>query len=327
MANGIKDRLRRADGVKVVDATLRDGGIVNDFYFPEGFAGALYKANIAAGVDVMEFGYKVSEKLFGRDKFGKWKFCKEDDLRAVAGENKTGMKIAVMSDVGRVDLREEVLPKSQSVIDVYRIAAYCRQTAEAAEMVEYLNKMGYFTTCNIMAISKNDTSELRAALETVARSPVDVIYIVDSFGSLSPDDIKGLCDLYGEIAYKYGKKLGIHAHNNLQLAFANTLAAYGAGVEYLDATICGMGRGAGNCSLEALIGYLKNPRYAIRPVLEFIRGHMLPLKATGVEWGYDVPYLLTGLENVHPYAAIDFLKAGRNDYVTFLNEIEESKMR
>ncbi len=327
MANGIIDPLRRADGVKVVDATLRDGGIVNNFYFPEGFAEALYAADVAAGVDVIEFGYKVSKKLFGRDGFGKWKFCGEDDIRAVVGGKDAAVKIAVMADVGRVDLREEMLPKSQSVIDIYRIAAYCSQIAEAAEMIEYAGKMGYFTTCNIMAISKNDISEVRAALETVARTPADVIYIVDSFGSLSPDDIKRLCDLYGEIAYKYGKKLGIHAHNNLQLAFANTLAAYGAGVEYLDATICGMGRGAGNCPLEALIGYLRNPRYSILPVLKFIRGHMMPLRESGVEWGYDVPYLLTGLENVHPYAAIDFLKAGRNDYAAFLGEIAESKKR
>ena len=318
-------KLNADSDVKIVDATLRDGGIVNSFRFPRGFADALYRANLAAGVDIMEFGYKVSKKMFDVNKFGEWKFCDEDAIRAVVGENATNMKIAVMSDVGRVDLKCEVLPVSESVIDVYRIASYCHQIEEAAGMVEYCNKMGYFTTCNIMAISKNDVSTLKGALEVIAKSPVDVIYIVDSFGSLYPDDILRVCDLYGETAYKYGKKLGVHAHNNQQLAFANTIAAYSKGVEYLDTTVSGMGRGAGNCYLESLIGYLRNPKYRIVPVLEFVREHMTPLKMSGVEWGYDVPYLLTGLRNVHPYAAIDFLKAGREDYEEFLREITVDK--
>ncbi len=307
--------------IKLVDATLRDGGIVNSFYFPEGFAKALYKANLEAGVDIMEFGYKVSKKMFDVNKFGEWKFCDEKNIRAVVGENKTDMKIAVMSDVGRVDLKTEVIPKKDSVIDVYRIAAYSHQVPAAAEMVEYCHNMGYFTTCNIMAISKNQESDLIRALEIIAQSPVDVIYIVDSFGSLYPEEIRRVCDMYGEVAYKYDKQLGIHAHNNQQLAFANTIEACAKGVDYLDATVNGMGRGAGNCYLEAMLGFLKNPKYKMEPILRFIREYMTPLKQSGVVWGYDVPYLLTGLNNVHPYAAIDFIKAGRDDYENFIQEI------
>ena len=307
--------------VKVVDATLRDGGIVNNFYFPAGFAAALYAANLAAGVDIMEFGYKVSKKLFDVTKFGEWKFCDEYSLRAVVGENNTRMKISVMSDVGRVDLKTEVLPKDKSVIDIYRIATYVSQADEASQMINYCHDMGYQTCCNIMAISRESEEDLLAALGKIARTSADVIYIVDSFGSLYPDEMAHLCDMYGEIAYKHGKKLGIHAHNNQQLAFANTIACIDKGVTYLDATVGGMGRGAGNCALEALIGYLRTPRYDINPILQFIREHLNPVKRSGVEWGYDVPYLLTGLNGVHPYAAIDFMKDGREDYERFLAEI------
>lgn len=307
--------------IKVVDATLRDGGIVNNFYFPQGFAAALYAANVQAGVDIMEFGYKVSKKLFDVTKFGEWKFCQEGSIRAVVGENKTDMKIAVMSDVGRVDLKTEVLPKDRSVIDMYRIATYVRQTDEAVQMIGYCHDMGYLTSCNIMAVSHEDIADVKASVQKIAQSPVDIIYIVDSFGSLYPADMSRLCDMYGEIAYKYGKQLGVHAHNNQQLAFANTITAMDRGVNYLDATVSGMGRGAGNCFSEALIGYLRSPRYNINPILRFVREHMLPLKRSGVVWGYDTPYLLTGLNDVHPYAAIDFERAGREDYENFLDEI------
>ncbi|MGN0813858.1 MAG: aldolase catalytic domain-containing protein [Candidatus Coproplasma sp.] len=307
--------------IKLLDATLRDGGIVNSFYFPEGFAKALYEANVAAGVDIMEFGYKVSKKLFDVSKFGEWKFCDEESIRRVVGNNDTDMKIAVMSDVGRVDLKTEVIPKKDSVIDMYRIACYAHQVPTAVEMVEYCHSMGYMTSCNIMAISKNQESDLVRALEIVAQSPVDVIYIVDSFGSIYPEEIRRVCDMYGEVTDKYGKELGIHAHNNQQLAFANTIEACAKGVNYLDATVSGMGRGAGNCYLEAMLGFLKNPKYHIDPVLRFVREYMEPLRASGVKWGYDVPYLLTGLYNAHPYAAIDFIKADRKDYEKFRREL------
>ena len=88
-------------GVTVLDATLRDGGLVNDFYFTDEFVKALYRTNIRAGVDYMEFGYKASKEMFDANKFGKWKFCNDDDIRAIVGDNDTDLKIAVMADVGR----------------------------------------------------------------------------------------------------------------------------------------------------------------------------------------------------------------------------------
>lgn len=307
--------------IRLVDATLRDGGLVNSFYFDDALVKALYRANLAAGVDIMEFGYRVSKELFDPDKFGKWKFCDEESLREIVGENKTDMKIAVMSDVGRVDMKHEIIPKSESVIDMYRIATYVNQIPSAVEMIETCHNAGYFTSCNVMAISKNQESDLKRALEEVGKSPVDVIYIVDSFGALYPEEIRRVSEMYLEAGEKYGKEIGIHAHNNQQLAFANTIEACAKGVNYLDGTVLGMGRGAGNCSTEALLGFLKNPKYKLEPVLGFIREYMLPLRRSGTKWGYDIPYLLTGLFNAHPYAAINFLKAGREDYEEFIQEL------
>ena len=307
--------------IRLVDATLRDGGLVNSFHFEDALVKALYRANLAAGVDIMEFGYRVSKELFDRDKFGKWKFCDEESLRAIVGENKTDMKIAVMSDVGRVDMKQEIIPKSESVIDMYRIATYVNQIPSAVEMIETCHNAGYFTSCNVMAISKNQESDLKRALDEVGKSPVDVIYIVDSFGALYPEEIRRVSEMYLEAGEKYGKEIGIHAHNNQQLAFANTIEACAKGVNYLDGTVLGMGRGAGNCSTEALLGFLKNPKYKLEPVLGFIREYMLPLRRSGTKWGYDIPYLLTGLFNAHPYAAINFLKAGREDYEEFIQEL------
>ncbi len=313
-----------APDIKVVDCTLRDGGLVNNFYFTDEFVKALYQANIKAGVDYMEFGYKASKEMFDVNKFGKWKFCDDKDIRAIVGDNKTDMKIAVMADVGRCDFRKDILNKKDSPIDLVRVATYINTIPAAIEVIEDCTKKGYETTVNIMAISKSNETDLDAALELLGQSSVGTIYLVDSYGSLYPEQARRLADKYLEVAAKYNKKVGIHAHNNQQLAFANTAEVIIMGVSYLDATVSGMGRGCGNCPSELLLGFLKNPKYNINPILNFVEKQIVPLRESGVTWGYDVPYLLTGILNQHPKSAIQFMKDGRKDYYEFYLELLEN---
>lgn len=307
--------------IKVMDCTLRDGGLVNNFFFPEEFVKALYEANIKSGVDYMEFGYKASKELFDVKKFGKWKFCDDKDIREIVGDNKTDMKISVMADVGRCDFKKDIINKKDSPVDLIRVATYINTIPAAVEMIEDCTKKGYETTVNIMAISKSNELDIDAALELLCQSSVDCIYLVDSYGSLYPEQVSRLSDKYLEIAEKYGKKVGIHAHNNQQLAFANTIEALRRGVSYLDATVSSLGRGCGNCPSELLLGFLKNPKYRINPLLKFIEKYIVPMKEAGVVWGYDVPYLLTGILNQHPKTAIQFTKEGRKDYNDFYLEL------
>ena len=96
------DLLSVREDIRVVDATIRDGGLCNNFEFPDEFVKALYKANVKAGVDYMEFGYKASKELFNEKDFGKWKFCNDDDIREVVGENNTDLKIAVMAELQHI---------------------------------------------------------------------------------------------------------------------------------------------------------------------------------------------------------------------------------
>ncbi len=306
--------------VKVVDATLRDGGLVNDFYFTDEFVKALYLTNLRAGVDYMEFGYKASKEMFDANKFGKWKFCADEDIRAIVGENATDLKIAVMADVGRCD-KADILNRADSPIDLIRVATYLNTIPGAVDMIEDAAKKGYEVSCNIMAISNTQEGDLKAALDILGQTPTDVFYIVDSFGAMYPEQIARLTDIYMEAAAKYNKKIGIHAHNNQQLAFANTIEAVGDGVDWLDATYASMGRGAGNCAMELLLGFLRNPKYNVYPAIQFVDKYMNKLKEEGVVWGYDLQYLMTGLLNQHPRAAIQFTKEQRKDYAEFYREI------
>lgn len=307
--------------VKVLDATIRDGGLCNNFEFTDEFVTELYKSNIKSGVDYMEFGYRASKNLFDPKDFGKWKFCDEADLRSIVGDNISDMKIAVMADVGRCDYKDDFVPKSESVIDIVRVACYIHQIPAAIEMIEHFHSLGYETTCNIMAISQANSEQVEAALEMLGDSSVDVIYLVDSYGSLYPENAGKLAKQYLEIGEKYGKAIGFHAHNNQNLAFANTIETMSYGVSFLDATASGMGRGAGNCAMELLLGFLKNPKYNLYSLLTFLEKYINPLKKSGVVWGYDVQYMLTGQLNRHPREAMAFTADNRQDYCEFYKSL------
>lgn len=309
------------EDIKVFDCTIRDGGLVNNYHFSDEFVKALYETCVAAGVDYMEIGKNVSPTVMSTQEYGAWNFCKEADIRKIVGENNTALKIAVMADVGRT-IKEEIPPKSESVVDMIRVATYIHQLPEAIELIEDFHAKGYETTCNIMAISKSFDDELDQVLETLSKTNVDIIYIADSFGSFYPEQINKLTDKYLGVASKVGKKVGIHAHNNLQLAYANTLEAMMYGTSYLDVTVSGLGRGAGNCPMELLVGFLKNPKYKLEPILKFIEEFIVPLEKE-LDWGYSVPYMLTGKLNEHPRLAMKARDEGDTQYVKFYNKLTE----
>ena len=311
------------DGLQIFDCTLRDGGLTNNFFFEDSFVRDLYQANVEAGVAYMEMGYRASRDVFDENEFGKWKFCDEEAIRHIVGDHPENIKLSVMADIGRTDYRRDIIPKKESVLDMIRIVAYSRDIEEALDAVEHCHCLGYETTVNIMAVS-NDTEETIAeVLEKLSGSSVDVIYLVDSFGSFYPNQAAHLMDQYAKAAFPKGKQVGIHAHNNQQLAFANTIECMKSGASFLDVTVNGLGRGAGNCAAELLAGYLtgQGKDCSQEPFIKFIEKHVLALKKEGVVWGYDIPYLLTGQKNKHPSKAIEFIKEQRTQYTDFLREL------
>lgn len=308
-------------GKVILDATLRDGGLVNNHNFDDSFVKSLYEANIASGIDYMEFGYRADPSVFSRSEYGKWKFSTDEDIWNVVGQKQSRLKVSVMADVGRCNYKRDIADKSNSPVDLFRVATYIDQLQEAIQMIEYIYQRGYKVTCNIMAISKCDEKQRRAAVTMLKKLPLEAIYIVDSYGALYPSDIRNITLEYMESLADTEINVGIHAHNNQQLAFANTIESIQSGASWIDATAAGMGRGAGNCFMELLIGYLKNCNYDIVPILEFVNSKMDSLKKNDMVWGYNSYYMLTGLANVHPRSAISATRGYEKTIKSFLEEI------
>jgi 4-hydroxy 2-oxovalerate aldolase len=309
--------------LKVLDCTIRDGGLMNNHKFDDQVVKTVYTACVEAGIDYMELGYKASRKIVVPGEHGAWKYCTEEDMRRIVGDNPTGLKLTVMADAERTDYHEDILPKSQSVIDMVRVATYISQIPTALEMVKDAHDKGYETTVNLMAVSTVPEYELNEGLELLARSETKAVYVVDSFGTLYSEQVEHLVRKYLQYCKAAGKEVGMHAHNNLQLGFANTIEAIVLGANMLDATMAGLGRGAGNCPMELLIGFLHNPKYNLLPVLRCVQDTIEPLRSK-LMWGFDLPYMLTGFLNEHPRAAIKFKEAKtKGNIVDFYNQIWE----
>jgi 4-hydroxy 2-oxovalerate aldolase len=282
--------------IKVLDCTIRDGGLINNHDFSLSFVRAVYKALSEAGIDYMEIGYKNSKRLFSEKEFGKWKFCDDDDIKRVIDGIKSNTKISVRVDV------EDILPRKDSPVAMVRVASYVKDIDKAISLVNHFADKGYETAINIMAISRALDNELTEALEQLEKeSKAEVIYIVDSFGSLYQETVEFLIKKAKSIVKT--KEIGIHAHNNQQLAFSNTIEAIIHDANFVDATVYGLGRAAGNCPLELILGFLKNPKFDIRPVLDLISQEFIPLRGK-IEWGYIIPYAITGILDEHPRAAM-----------------------
>jgi len=309
--------------IKVLDCTIRDGGLMNNHQFTDTVVKAVYEACVASGVDYMEIGYKASQKVIVPGEHGDWKYCREEDIRRIVGDNPTRLKLSAMADADRTDYHTDILPKKDSVLDMIRVATYINQIPTALDMIKDAHDKGYETTVNIMAASIVPERELDEGLEMLAASEVGSIYLVDSFGALYSEQIHYLMRKYLAHAKPTGKEVGIHAHNNLQLAYSNTIEAIIYGANMVDATIAGLGRGAGNCQMELLIGFLHNPKYKLRPILHCIQEHIEPLRAD-LLWGFDLPYMLTGLLNQHPRAAIKFKESKtKGDILKFYDTVIE----
>jgi len=290
--------------LKVLDCTIRDGGLINNFQFSDELVKAVYRAACDSGVDIIELGKKLAvSDEYTREKYGKWNFCDDDDLKMVIDSYESTYRplIAVMFDVGRVDFNA-LQPVDQSPIDMIRTACYVADTDKAIDLAKRSKDLGYQTTINIMAPSAAIRTDLVESLTEVSKADeVDYLYLVDSYGAYYSEQVTDYLNLYKE--HCPNKPLGFHAHNNQQLAFANTQQAIIDGVNLLDATINGIGRGAGNCNLELLLNFLKNPKFNVAPLYKTIQEHFVPLREE-IEWGFNDIYGISGHLNQHPRAAM-----------------------
>ncbi|MFN3917688.1 MAG: aldolase catalytic domain-containing protein [Flavobacteriales bacterium] len=293
-----------ASSTTILDCTLRDGGYYNNWDFEPAKAEQLIAALNQAGVDIIEVGYKSLPK---QGYYGLFRYCNEKYLSFLS--KYTHSAYAFMIDTaefvqdGKVQshlLDTIILTQSESVFSWCRLASHFKDIVLLNDFVGYFRRKGYKVAFNLMGASLLSEEQLISALNQVEKIKPEVFYIADSFGSFYPKDIQQIIRF---IKKYYSGELGVHTHDNQGLAYANTMAALDEGVTYMDATVMGMGRGAGNLSTEQLLLGMseKQTEKKLNPsvLLEIIQQYVEPLKKH-YGWGYNYMYMLSGLQNIHP---------------------------
>ncbi|MFD2655565.1 aldolase catalytic domain-containing protein [Gracilibacillus thailandensis] len=311
--------------IKLLDCTFRDGGYYNAWDFDQQTVQKYLNCMRDLPIQYVEIGFR---SLSLNNYFGPFAYSKDDFLKQLDIPNnlKIGVMINAKEYIQSTSGVFEALDRtfndaSFSPIHFVRIAVNIEEIYDAMLIVKWLKDKGYMVGLNIMKITDIRLDELDSTLEQLSLEHVDVLYFGDSFGALLPDRIAGIVNIFR----KYSKNhIGIHAHDNMGNALLNSKQAIGEGIDFVDATISGIGRGAGNVALENLLvdmELLATNSKAFLLLLDLINEYFEPLKAKH-KWGTNIFYYLGAKNNIHPTYIQTLLNDERYNHAEILNIIE-----
>lgn len=303
----VKTESEASEGAKPevvwLDCTLRDGGYYNSWDFPAGIVQEYIYAMSECGVDRVELGFRFPKK----GSFLGFAAYTPDSILSEL-HVPPGLRVGVMvnaSDLSDTDYAPESIlsqlftAQSTKLIDLVRIATHIEDVSVTMVASTWLKSQGYEVGVNLMQVSESSVEELTAVARSLDPAVVDVLYIADSLGNLGPNEIR---DIVKTIRQVWTSDIGVHAHDNGGLATANTLAALEAGARWVDSTVTGMGRGAGNTRSEILAGHLEKFRETpIQSELleRLMETFFLPLQAE-CGWGVNSHYVRGAKRRIHP---------------------------
>lgn len=331
--------MNQKSSVKVLDCTLRDGGYYNNWDFSLETVNFYLQSLEAAKVDIVEIGFR---SLPQKNRFfGAFAYTTDDFLATL--DLPKSMKYGVMINAkdylqhpaGAVDALDITFQeRSKSPVALVRIAAHFAEVPECGELTKKLKALGYEVGLNVMQAGGKSSEALAEAAQVVQSwDSVDALYFADSLGNMQPADVQKTLEAFRQ---HWKGELGIHAHNNMGQALSNSLTAVQQGATWIDATVLGMGRGAGNTCLENLLLELNregHEQYDAESVFPLVIEAFTPMKEE-YNWGPNLLYYLSAVYGVHPtyiqemlkykhykahhiLAALDFLKkSGGNSYST-----------
>ncbi len=290
--------------INFLDCTLRDGGYYNNWNFGSKMIQDYIVSIHKAGVNIVELGFRSNKKngfkgacAYTTDEFiNSFKF--PDDL--IIGIMINASEIIIDEKFSKECL-DSLIPNhsNDSSVKLIRIACHFSEIFEALKATDYIKSLGYLVGINLMQIGERTPEEIKSIASNLNKFSIDVFYFADSLGNLQVDQVNSIIKI---IKSFWKGEIGIHAHDNMSLALTNSLSALNEGATWVDSTITGMGRGAGNTKTEILsleIAKLRNRDFNISALMSIIDSVFLPLKEK-YRWGSSPYYYLSGMYGVHP---------------------------
>lgn len=285
--------------IKILDCTLRDGGYVNDWAFGKQTIKKILKGLSDSNVDVIECGFLSSKVAYDENSS---KFPTLLDMEKVLPE-KSNATFVCMVNYGEFNAND--LPDyNGGRIEGIRIAFHKHDLKGAEHFAKIAIKKGYKLFYQPMVTLNYSQEEFNNLIQSVNEIKPYAVYIVDSFGSMTPTNVSYYFEQFDKAIHE-DVILGLHAHNNLQLAYSNALAMLNAGGNrqiIVDSSVYGMGRGAGNLCTELILSYLnkkQDANYNDMALLQIVDDCLMPIY-TFSPWGYCIPYYISAIHNCHP---------------------------
>lgn len=284
--------MTKTERLKILDCTLRDGGYYTNWDFSSKITKTYIDGMNILPVDYVEVGYRSNKSLEYLGKFGYTPVSVLEKIREHCSKKLCVMLNEKSTDIG--DL-QYLLGPITGLVDMVRIAIDPKNFDRAILLATEVKKMGFEVGFNTMYMSKwKDYKGFFDKLHAI-NDIADLFCMVDSFGGVTPDNVKEMTRL---VKLRTTCPVGFHGHNNMQLGLINTLTAINEGVDFVDATILGMGRGAGNLNMELLLTYLAKDGLdvdfnALSDVLTVFQ----PLYEK-YHWGTNLPYMLSGANSI-----------------------------
>lgn len=277
----------------IMDCTLRDGGYYTNWDFAASVVDEYIRTTNRLPVDYIEVGYR---NLPSKEYLGKFGYTPVAVLRTLRRSSEKKIAVMLNEKTTRREDLDALLTPVKGLADMVRVAVDPANFDRATALAKDIKDMGFEISFNTMYMSKWRT-DYKGFLDKIKAVDgiVDVFCMVDSFGGITPREVR---EIYEEVRSGTKSKIGFHGHNNLQLGLINTLTAIECGVDIVDATALGMGRGAGNLNMELLLTYLKNEGLSVDfNVLGDYVSAFQPLQQK-YRWGTNLPYMIAGANRI-----------------------------
>jgi 4-hydroxy 2-oxovalerate aldolase len=304
----------------LLDCTLRDGGYYTAWDFEKKTVDTYIKAMNKLPIDYVEIGYRNNPL---KEYQGKYGYCPVFELENIRKTSAKKIAIMLNEKTVQVDDLTTLLETIKGLVDMVRVAVDPDNFDRALLLVESVKRYGFEVAFNVMYMSKwKKREDFYINLEKI-NDTVDLFVMVDSYGSVTPEEV---ADTFKTIKKKLNCRIGFHGHNNLELAFINTLTAIELGVDCVDATILGMGRGAGNLKTELLLTYL-NKNFGLE--VDFnILGNAVAAFSDLLEkyrWGTNLPYMLSGANSFPQKEVMDWLETRYYSFNDIIRALQNKK--
>ena len=315
--------------VQILDCTLRDGGYYNNWNFTLELISDYINSAYSSGVNCVELGFRSLNLDSSK---GPCAYTTDNFLDILRIPKK--LEVSVMINASEFSQYSFILQKKKikilfkkkkySKVSIIRIAAHVNEINKITKLINYLKILGYKIAINVMQISECSEKKIDEITRIVCGTKTDIFYVADSLGSLNVQNVKNIFDV---IKKNWKKELGFHAHDNMSRASSNTLQAFESGCSWIDGTVLGMGRGAGNAKTEFLVAEYSSflsRNSKIIPLLNLIDKYFQPLM-NKYQWGSNFFYFLSGIEGIHPTYIQTMLSNSRFKYQDILSTVNELK--